>query len=198
MHELPLLEARGVLRSLRTPTADEVRPVERTRSARRWVVRVLALCCLVLVPWTIGLAVTLPQHYLVRNWPAAWIGFDVVLLGCLSTTAWALWKERQVAVPASLVTSVLLLCDAWFDLLTAHGGHCLMVSIAVALFAEVPLAILLGVISVRLLHASVRAAQRFDSDTPIQPLWRTPLINSARASATPWMSSRSGGGGSSV
>jgi hypothetical protein len=39
-----------------------------------------------------------------------------------------LWKQRQILVPASLITSVLLLCDAWFDLLTANGHRDLIVS----------------------------------------------------------------------
>ena len=45
----------------------------------------------------------------------------MVLLGCLAVTACGLWKQRQIVVPASIITSVLLLCDASFDLLTANG-----------------------------------------------------------------------------
>jgi hypothetical protein len=84
----------------------------------------------------------------------AWTGFDIILLGCLGTTAWTLWKQRQVAVVASMITSALLLCDAWFDIVTAHSGRCLDLSIATAVFGEIPIAVLLGLVSVRLLHAS--------------------------------------------
>ena len=59
-------------------------------------------------------------------------------LGCLAITAWGLWKRRQIVVPASMITSVLLLCDAWFDVLTANGYRDLIVSAASALFAELP------------------------------------------------------------
>lgn len=127
-------------------------------AAQHWVVRFLAFCCFGLIPWTIGLAVTLPRTYRVDNWPLAWTGFDVILLGCLTTTAWALWKQRLLAIPASIITSALLLCDAWFDVLTAHGGRCLIVSIATAAFAELPIAGLLALISVRLLRANLRIA----------------------------------------
>lgn len=54
--------------------------------------------------------------------------------------------------PAAIATSVLLLCDAWFDLLTAHGGNDLLVSTMTALFGEIPMAILLAAIAARLLR----------------------------------------------
>ena len=146
-------------------------------AAPHWVVRLLAVCCLALIPWTIGLAVTLPRSYLVANWPLAWTGFDVILLGCLATTAWALHKRRHVAVPASITTSVLLFCDAWFDILTAHGGLCRTVSIATAILTEIPLALMLCVISGRLLRASAGAGVINAAHTSI---WRTPMPGSGR------------------
>jgi hypothetical protein len=160
-------------------TAKECHPSQ-TGAGRRWIVRFLAFCCIGLIPWTIGLALTLPRTYLVRNWPFAWTGFDVVLLGCLAITAWSLWRQRQIAVPVSMITSVLLLCDAWFDILTAHGGHCLMVSIATAIVAELPIAILLGLISVRLLHASWTPDRGAGSRSTSRSLWSTPLITPLR------------------
>jgi hypothetical protein len=178
IHDLPPLEREEVLRTLRLSSGDDA-PTHPSRFASRcWIVRFLALCCIALVPWTIGLAVTLPRSYLVGNWPLAWTGFDLILLGCLTTTAWALWKQRQVAVPASLITSALLLCDAWFDIITAHSGRCLMVSVATAVFGEVPIAILLGAISIRLQRAGVRVA-RGAGRPAAAPLWRTSLITSA-------------------
>jgi hypothetical protein len=119
--------------------------------------------------------VTLPRSYLVANWPLAWTGFDAILLGCLATTAWALHKQRQVAVPASIITSALLFCDAWFDILTAHSGLCRSVSIATALLAEIPLALLLSLISGRLLRATVRAGSPEINQAQLS-IWRTPLL----------------------
>jgi hypothetical protein len=145
------------------------------------VVRLLAVCCLGLIPWTIGLAVTLPRSYLVANWPLAWTGFDVILLGCLATTAWALHKQRHVAVPASITTSVLLFCDAWFDILTAHGGLCRTVSIATAILTEIPLALMLGLISSRLLRSNAGAGA---STTAHSSIWRTPLSGPGRSASS--------------
>jgi hypothetical protein len=113
----------------------------------------LAACSVGMIPWTIGLAVTLPRDYQAGNWALAWTGFDVILIGCFAVTGWSLWKQRQVALPAAIATSVLLLCDVWFDLLTAHGGKDLLVSIITALFGEIPIAILLAAIAARLLRA---------------------------------------------
>src|ERR1700737_4603565 len=56
MRELPYRERAEVLRSLHAPTSEEICPNRRVPTSRHWVVRVLALCCLGLIPWTIGLA----------------------------------------------------------------------------------------------------------------------------------------------
>jgi hypothetical protein len=173
MYELSRLEQAAVRQSADTPTADRG-----TGPARHWIPLFLSLCCVVLIPWTIGLAVTLPRHYLVGNWPLAWTGFDIILLGCLSTTAWALWKQRQVAIPAAMITSALLLCDGWFDILTAHPGHCMILSIATAMFAELPVAILLGLTSIELLRLNMGVGQPGKSGSKLQALWRTRLPTS--------------------
>jgi hypothetical protein len=177
VHELDSLERARVLRALAVPTgvSEDERSVtaEPVLGRRHRIVLFLVLCCFVLIPWTVGLAVTLPRSYLVGNWPLAWTGFDMVLLGCLGTTAWALWKERQVAAVASLVTSVLLLCDAWFDIVTAHNGRCLVMSVATAVLAEIPIAVLLGLVSVRLLRANQRAGTEPHSAS----LWRARLVS---------------------
>ena len=176
LRDLSHLERADVLRRIQMLTASELPVSERILAARQWSVRFLAVCCLVLIPWTVGLAVSLPRHYVAGNWRIAWTGFDIVLLGCLAITAWGLWKRRQIVVPASMITSVLLLCDAWFDVLTANGHRDLIVSAASALFAELPLAALLCLLCVRALRVAVRAARGLEPDAPIPPLWRTPLI----------------------
>jgi hypothetical protein len=173
VRELDSLERTLVLRALKVPPAEQPLTGGRVLGSRHRIAFFLVLCCLGLIPWTIGLAVTLPRSYLVGNWPLAWTGFDIVLLGCLGTTAWALWRQRQVAVAASMVTSVLLLCDAWFDIVTAHSGRCLVLSLITAVFAEIPIAVLLGVVSVRLLRANARAVVGIGAHAA--SLWRAPL-----------------------
>jgi hypothetical protein len=176
VYELDSLERARVLRALKEPAAEQARI--RVLGSGHRIAWFLVLCCLGLIPWTIGLAVTLPRSYLVGNWPLAWTGFDIVLLLCLGTTAWALWRQRLVAVPTSMITSALLLCDSWFDIVTAHGGRCLVLSLMTAAFVEVPIALLLGVVSVRLLRASQRAV--FGVGARPSSLWRSPLCSAAR------------------
>jgi hypothetical protein len=145
-------------------------------AARRRTVLFFLACAVSMIPWTVGLAVTLPQRYVVGTWTLTWTGFDVVLIGCFSVTAWALWKQRQIALPAAMVTSVLLMCDAWFDLLTAHRGGDLLVSTVTAVFGEIPIAIVLAAIATRLLRATVRATAGSDVNAQPGSLWRAPLI----------------------
>jgi hypothetical protein len=118
----------------------------------------------------------LPRTYIAANWRILWTGFDIVLLACLTVTAWGLWKQRQVVVPASIITSVLLLCDAWFDLFTANGHRQLIASGATALFGELPLAAMLSLLSVRALRVGARAASALEQDARVMSLWRAPLI----------------------
>lgn len=142
------------------------------RQSRR-VVLVLVACALSLIPWTVGLAVTLPRRYVVDTWTLTWTGFDVVLIGCFSVTAWALWRQRQIALPAAIITSVLLLCDAWFDLLTAHRGADLLVSSVTALFGEIPVAVVLATVSTRLLRARSQMSGDARMNTRVGSLWRS-------------------------
>lgn len=121
-------------------------------------VMLLTACAGALVPWTVGLAVALPCRYTVGHWTITWTGFDVVLAGCFATTAWALRTDHRIALPASIATAVLLLCDAWFDLLSAQPGAGLLVSASTALFGEIPLAVVMAAIAARLMRSYVRLA----------------------------------------
>jgi hypothetical protein len=75
----------------------------------------------VLVCWTVYLALALPGNHDARHWDLAWVGFDTALIVMLGATAWAAWFRRQILVAAALVTGTLLVCDAWFDLTTSLG-----------------------------------------------------------------------------
>jgi hypothetical protein len=50
---------------------------------RKWTLILLGSAALLLVPWMVVLALTLPTSTEVRNWSLAWIGLDVLMaLGC--------------------------------------------------------------------------------------------------------------------
>jgi hypothetical protein len=153
----------------------------RIHLARRWFPRFLAVACLVLMGWIVGLAATLPRHYVAGHWNAAWTGFDLVLFASLAVTSWGLWRQRQVAVGASLVTATLLLCDAWFDVAMSDSGRDLMASIGSAVLIEIPLAISLLWLCRRLSRVTFRLSHGLSLDSSMKSVWRSPLPTAALA-----------------
>jgi hypothetical protein len=112
--------------------ADDARVV-------RWTGPFFALFSLVLLPWTICLAGSLPARQVSTNYGAAWAGFDVLLMLTLASTAcFALRRSRYLALAAS-AAAALLVVDAWFDVLTTPAGQRIE-SIGLAAFVELPLA----------------------------------------------------------
>ena len=91
-----------------------------------------------LVPWIVYLAVTLPRAYVAHNWDRTWVGFDVLLLVMMVATAVFGYLRRQLLVFTAFATGVLLICDAWFDVMTAHGDDRTW-SVVTALAVELPL-----------------------------------------------------------
>ncbi len=174
-------ERADLVRRIHAITVAEAQVGRGLLFARTWFPRFLIIGCVVLIPWTIGLALTLPKHYVTSHWRAEWIGFDVALMVGLAVTAWSLWRRRQSAIPAALITGTLLFSDAWFDVLSSSSRSDLMISLASAVFAEIPLGIFLVSICLRLLRASARITYAVPTDLPMPSLWRLPLVPSTSA-----------------
>jgi hypothetical protein len=119
------------------PTADLL---ERVRRHRRHTLELLTVCAVALVPWTVLLALTLPSGYKVHHWQVAWVGFDVLLVVAMASTAILGWLRHRAVIASALATAVLLICDAWFDVSLAFGTTEIWLSAALAVFAELPLA----------------------------------------------------------
>lgn len=98
----------------------------------------LALC---LVGWTVFLGFSLPPSYDARHWNLLWIGFDVAIVAVLTSAAWAAWARRQILASAALIAGTLLLCDAWFDIVTSIGQGDQWVTLLTGFGAELPLAL---------------------------------------------------------
>ncbi len=110
-----------------------------------WLIRIagplFAGLSLLLIPWIAFLATVLPSRQLSRHYDFAWAGFDGMLLIALASTAYfALRRSRNLSVAAASA-GTLLVVDAWFDVLTARRRQ-LPISIAFAIFIELPLAAL--------------------------------------------------------
>ena len=85
------------------------------------------------------------------------MNFDVLLLAAFAATAWATWRKRQILILLLMLTGTMLCCDAWFDVGTSLATSGMWLSIASAIFAELPLAFLAFVGARRLLKATVEA-----------------------------------------
>ena len=88
------------------------------------------------------LILTLPRNYSANHWRVAWGGFDMGLGLALATTAIAVARRSPYAEVAAAVTGTLLVCDAWFDVLTVRTGGELLQAGLEALLLELPLAAL--------------------------------------------------------
>jgi hypothetical protein len=123
---------------------------------------VLALGAIGLVPWTLWLTFSLPSRHVTEDYDLAWVGFDIALAAAFAATAWATLRVSQWLVPLAAVTGTMLLCDAWFDVVTSSGGGDRLQAVLEAAFAELPLAALCAyiVIDVERFRATVRRLRR--------------------------------------
>ena len=102
---------------------------------------VLLVFAVGLIPWTVFLGLSLPRQYDAGHWKLLWTGFDVVLLSVLGYAGLAAWLRRQILATTAIVAGTLLLCDAWFDIVTSLGNSDEWVSMLTGFGAEIPLAV---------------------------------------------------------
>src|SRR5439155_17325461 len=105
-----------------------------------WVAPAFVTMAVVLVPWTAWLYLSLPADAEANHWALAWAGFDVGLGLSLTATAVLVWRRSPLSEMSATVTATILVCDAWFDVLTARGWQVLQAALLAAL-VELPLAV---------------------------------------------------------
>ena len=128
---------------------DELVPAPEVARMRRLRLVVMVGGAIGLIPWIVFLMVALPANYVAHNWPATWVGFDVLLVAFMVTTAVLVFLRRQLVLLTAFTTGVLLICDAWFDVMAA-GPHDLWVSALTATLVELPLAVILITTALRI------------------------------------------------
>ena len=106
----------------------------------RWLPRLLALAAIGLVPWTLWLTFSLPSRHVTDSYDVAWVGFDIALACVFAATAWATLRYSHWLVPLAAITGTMLVCDAWFDVVSSSGSGERLSAILEAVFAELPLA----------------------------------------------------------
>jgi uncharacterized membrane protein YgcG len=116
------------------PVLPQVKPVP------RWIGPVFAVLAAITIPWTVYLAVTLPEHVQTRNYRVGWVGFDLGLIVLLLLTAQLAYRGQRHVAMAATATATALIVDAWFDIVNAPDITDLAVALLTALLGEVPLA----------------------------------------------------------
>lgn len=107
-----------------------------------WIAPAFVLSAIVLVLWTGYLFGTLPPDYTANNWSTAWAGFDIGLALALGSTAVLIVRRSPFAEVTATVTGTLLICDAWFDVMTSRGTSAVAQATVEAVLFELPLAVL--------------------------------------------------------
>ena len=102
---------------------------------------ILLVASTALIVWTIFLGMTLPRKYDAGHWDLLWTGFDIGLFCVLGYAAWAAWFRRQVLATTAIVAGTLLLCDAWFDVITSIGHRDQWLTLLTGFGGELPLAV---------------------------------------------------------
>jgi hypothetical protein len=164
-------ERRDLIQRLQRPL-DEVFPPPIARRMRRTRLTLMVGGAIALIPWIVYLGFTLPANYVAHNWPATWMGFDCLLIVFMAATAVLGWLRRQLVLLPAFTTGILLICDAWFDILTADP-HQIWVSVMTAALGNLPLAMIMIAGALQILRLT---ATRLWLLEPGTPAWRLPLV----------------------
>jgi hypothetical protein len=165
-------ERHELILRLAPPPPDMMPTARMIERIMRWRLALMLASVTVLVPWTVYLAITLPDRYVARNWVGTWVGFDVMLVAMLAATVVFSWRRRQLLFPTAFASGVLLVCDAWFDVLTSQPGADFVQALGSAFLLELPLAFVLIAGPLRLMryvairHGLIEAGTR---------VWRMPI-----------------------
>jgi hypothetical protein len=129
----------------------------------RVLARLFAVCGILLVPW-IGLMIwQLHGQAGKRSFSSSWVGLDIIEAVGLLTVAFLLSRRHRATSPVAAATAAVLCMDAWFDTMSAEQQVPYAESLAMACFAELPLAALLALTAWRALDW---AAPRRHPGTP--------------------------------
>ena len=164
-------QRRELISRLEQPLSDLIDPQVLGR-IRRIRLGLMVGGSIAMIPWLVYLSVTLPANYVAHNWPATWVGFDILLVAFMLATAVLGYLRRQLLTLAAFTSGVLLICDAWFDLMTA-GPKDIWLSLVTALLFEVPLAIFMITGVQRIVRLTMMRFWRLD---PGMRLWQLPLF----------------------
>ncbi|MGO9926504.1 MAG: hypothetical protein ACLPLP_10310 [Mycobacterium sp.] len=164
-------QRRELISRLEQPLSDVIDPLLLAR-IRRIRLGLMVGGSIAMIPWLGYLSWTLPANYVAHNWTLTWVGFDILLVAFMLATAVFGYLRRQVLLFAAFTSGVLLICDAWFDIMTA-GPDDIWLSMVTALLIEVPLAIFMIRGAQRIMRLTMTRLWLLD---PGMRLWHLPLF----------------------
>jgi hypothetical protein len=151
---------------LRCPVQPGDPPGPARRGTRSRLGRAYVAAGVAMIPWLLYLAFTLPASVTDGHWALAWVGLDSCEALALFATGRLLLRADNRCVLAATATAVLLLTDAWLDVTSAAPGGELLTAIAMALFAEAPIALACIALALRLIrHPFPSATETAGTDT---------------------------------
>jgi len=146
--------------------ADPAAVLALARHRARRMAWLFALVAVVLIPWTVYLAVTLPNRDVDTHYRGAWVGFDILLVAVMLLTAYFAFRvDTRVQLPAT-ATATLLVVDAWFDVMTAGHRRATLLALGLAVFVELPFAWFALWLARRVNHNADRIALATHGHTP--------------------------------
>ena len=105
-----------------------------------WVAPVFVVMGIGLLPWTVVLALTLPARHGIHHYGLAWTGFDIALAVTLLVTGIGAYRRAAWLQGVAAASATLLICDAWFDVLSSTSRRETLIAVALALLVELPVA----------------------------------------------------------
>src|SRR5579884_6210 len=127
---------------------------------RGWVTVAFAAIGIGLLPWTIWLSMSLHAHHATTHWDIAWSGFDSGLAALFISTAVAAYRRSPWVGALAAATGTVLIVDAWFDIILESHADELRNSILLAVFAEIPAALVCFWIALRTERFLAQAVQQ--------------------------------------
>jgi|SRR5579883_745950 hypothetical protein len=119
----------------------------------RWVMVFFIAAAIVLIPWIVLLfGDTSAQFGVAKHARLVWGGFDCFLVVGFAVTAYRIATRSPRGAITAAATGTMLLVDAWFDILTARRPSAQLTAILMAVFAEIPCALICFFVARRIVH----------------------------------------------
>lgn len=125
----------------------------------RWIAPVFAVLGAATIPWTVYLAMTLPERAEAENYRLAWVGFDIMLILVLLATAYFAWRGHRLVGLLATITATMVVVDAWFDVTTTDRSD-RPGAVLSAVLIELPLAAVCGWIALHVDQVIERRLRR--------------------------------------